>query len=55
LAHGLRLLSSTREFAARFIDHVRQSAESGEINSAAEIVSYSRGQRDVQRIASNQP
>ncbi len=55
MAHGLRLLSSTREFAARFIDRVRQSANSGEITSALEIGSYFRGKHDEFRIAPIKP
>ncbi len=55
MAHGLRLLDSDREFAARFIDHIRQSANSGEITSAVEIVSYFRGQRDVRCFFPTKP
>jgi urocanate hydratase len=55
MAQGLRLLDSNREFAARFIDRVRQSVSSGEIKSGVEIVSYSRGQRDVHRFAPTKP
>jgi urocanate hydratase len=55
LAQGLRLLDSNREFAARFINRVRQSVDRGEIAAAAEISSYSRGQRDVHRFAPSKP
>lgn len=55
MAHGLRLLDSDREFAARFIDRVRQAAAQSEIASAVEIHSYFRGQRDEFRIAPAKP
>jgi hypothetical protein len=51
MAHGLRLLDTNREFAARFVDHVRQSAERGEFQSVVEIVSHFRGQLNEFRIA----
>jgi urocanate hydratase len=55
MAQGLRLLDSDREFAARFIDHVRRSAEHGEIKSGVEIVSYFSGQPDVRRFSPTKP
>jgi urocanate hydratase len=51
LAQGLRLLDTNREFAARFIDRVRQSVERNEITVTVEICSYFRGQRDEFRFA----
>lgn len=55
MAHGLRLLDSNCEFAARFIARVRQSAERSEIKSAVEIVVYFNGQQDQIRIAPTKP
>ena len=55
MAQGLRLLDSDREFAARFIDRARQSSKRGEINSAVEIVSYFRGQRDEFQFTPTKP
>ena len=55
MAHGLRFLDSNREFAARFIDRVRQSAERGEIAFGFEILSYVRGIRDEFRYAPTKP
>ncbi len=51
MAQGLRLLDADREFAARFIEQVRQSVERGEIAVAVEICSYFRGLRDEFRFA----
>jgi hypothetical protein len=47
MAHGLRLLHCNREFAACFIEKVRQRAGRGEIRVAVEIQSQYRGQQDV--------
>ena len=55
MAHGLRLLDSDREFAARFIDRVSQSAGRDEIKSAVEIVSIFRGHRDEFRFSPAKP
>ncbi len=55
MAHGLHLLDSDGEFAARFSERVRQAATQSEIASAVEIHSYSRGQRDEFRIAHAKP
>ena len=55
LAHGLRLLSCDREFAARFIERVRQSVHHSEIAVAVEICSYFRGQPDKFRFAPTKP
>ena len=55
MAHGLHLLDSDGEFAARFSERVRQAATHSEIASAVEIHSYSRGQRDEFRIAPAKP
>lgn len=55
LAQGLHLLDTNSEFAARFIDRVRQSAERGEITVAVEICSHFRGQRDEFRFAPTKP
>jgi urocanate hydratase len=55
LAQGLRLLDADREFTARFIERVRQSANRSEIAVAVEICSYFRGQRDVCRLAPTKP
>lgn len=46
LAHGLRLLDSNREFAARFSEQVRQRADCGEIPVGIEIRSYYRGPQE---------
>lgn len=43
MAQGLRLLNSDREFSARFIDHIRQSANRGEIAFAFEVSVQTRG------------
>ncbi len=50
MAQGLRLLDSNGEFADRFINHVRRSAERSDFKSAVEIVSHFRGHRDVCRF-----
>ncbi len=55
MAHGLHLLDSDGEFAARFSERVRQAAAHSEIASAVEIHSYLRGQRDELRIAPAKP
>jgi len=55
LAQGLRLLDTNREFAARFIDRVRQSVERNEITVTVEICSYFRGLRDEFRFAPTKP
>ncbi len=55
MARGLRLLDCNREFAACFIDRVRQSVEGGEIAFAFEILSYFRGVRDEFRHAPTKP
>jgi hypothetical protein len=55
MAQGLRLLDANREFAARFIEQVRQRVGSSEVAVAVEISSYSRGQRDVYRFAPTKP
>jgi hypothetical protein len=55
MAHSLRLLESNREFAARFIDRVRQAAENGEIKSTVEIATYIHGRRDEFRNAPTSP
>jgi hypothetical protein len=46
LAHDLRLLSSHREFAARFSEQVAASVDRGEIAFPCEIRSYVRGLED---------
>ena len=43
MAHGLRLLETHREFAARFNERLNQCADRGEITFAFEIFSYLRG------------
>ncbi len=55
MAQGLRLLSCDREFAARFIERVRQSVDLGEIAVAVEISSYSRGVHDEHRFVPTEP
>jgi urocanate hydratase len=55
LAQELRLLDSNREFAARFINRVRQSVDRGEIAAAVEIRSYFRGLREELRFAPIKP
>jgi hypothetical protein len=55
MAQGLRLLDTDREFAARFIEQVRQSVERGEIAVAVEVYSYFRGLRDEFRFAPTRP
>lgn len=51
LAHGLRLLHCNLEFAARFIERVRQRVECGEIAVAVEIRSHYLGRQDTLRFA----
>jgi len=46
LAHDLRLLSTHREFAARFSEQVAASVDRGEIAFPCEIRSYVRGLED---------
>lgn len=55
MAQGFRLLDSDGEFAAHFIDRIRQFAEHGEITYTVEIVSYIRGQHDEFRFAPTNP
>jgi urocanase-like protein len=55
LAQGLRLLDADLEFAARFIEQVKQCVGSSEIAVAVEICSYFRGQRDEFRFAPTKP
>ena len=43
LAHGLRLIESHREFAARLSERLNQSTDRGEIAFAFEVISYFRG------------
>ncbi len=50
MAQDLRLLDSNREFAARFIERVRQSVDRGEITVGLEIFSYFRGLHDEFRF-----
>ncbi len=50
MAQGLRFLDCDREFAARFIERVRQQVDRGEIAFAFEIVSYFRGLQDQFRF-----
>jgi Urocanase Rossmann-like domain len=51
LAHGLRLLDSNREFAARFLERLEERTDRDEIAFAFEIVSYFRGTHDTYRFA----
>jgi hypothetical protein len=51
LAQNLRLLDSNREFAARFIDRVRQSVDRGDIAATVEIHSYFHGTKNMHRLA----
>ena len=46
MANGLRLLRCDREFAARFIEQVRQRVDRGEIPVAFEIRSHYRGMQE---------
>jgi hypothetical protein len=55
LAHGLRLLASNREFAARFSEQVRERADRGEIVFAHEIRTYVRGLEAKQRFVPGEP
>ena len=55
MAHGLRLLDSNREFAARFSERVFQYVERGEVAFAFEILSYFRGISDEFRYAPTKP
>lgn len=55
LAQGLRLLDCDREFAARFIEQVRQRVERGEIGVAVEIQSYFQDLSDQYRFVPGKP
>ena len=54
MAHGLRLIESHREFAARFWEQLGERTDHGEIGFAFEVLSYRRGTPDQFRFSPTQ-